>query len=122
MSTSPELTRCLFPGLHLDSVACHTHTHTHTQSLRQIQLTDLTTHLDIFEDHRENDFEEMLHRFQDIRVEFKYPFRDIPLCYNVSFGGVPSPRKSNQIAGFKFLERGVYMCVGGGELCVCVCV
>lgn len=40
------------------------------QNLREIQLHDLTTHLDIFEDHRENDYEEMLHRFQDIRVEF----------------------------------------------------
>ena len=64
----------------------------------------------------------MLHRFQDIRVEFKYPFRAIPLCYNLSFGGVASPRKSYQITGFKFLGKGVYMCVGGGELCVCVCV
>ena len=53
----------------------HTHTHTHTryQNLREIQLHDLTTHLDIFEDHKEQDFEEMLHRLQDIRIEFKYP-------------------------------------------------
>ena len=44
------------------------------QSLREIQLHDLTTHLDIFEDHRENDYEEMQHRFQDLQMEFKYPF------------------------------------------------
>ena len=44
------------------------------QSLREIQLHDLTTHLDIFEDHRENDYEEMQHRFQDLQLEFKYPF------------------------------------------------
>ena len=44
-----------------------------TQSLREIQLHDLTTHLDIFEDHRENDYEEMQHRFQDVQMEFEYP-------------------------------------------------
>lgn len=43
------------------------------QNLREIQLHDLTTHLDIFEDHKEQDYEEMLHRLQDIRIEFKYP-------------------------------------------------
>ena len=49
---------------------------------------------------------------------------EIYLCVTMFHlgGGVPSPRKSNQIAGFKFLGKGVYMCVGGGELCVCVCV
>lgn len=43
------------------------------QSLREIQHHDLTIHLDIFEDHKEQDFEEILHRLQDIRIEFKYP-------------------------------------------------
>ena len=43
------------------------------QALRDIQLNDLTTHLNIFDDHREQDYEEMLHRLQDIRIEFKYP-------------------------------------------------
>jgi hypothetical protein len=42
-------------------------------NLREIQLHDLTTHLDIFEDHKEQDFEEMLHRLNDIRIELKYP-------------------------------------------------
>ena len=58
---------------HTHTTAHAQHTLIHTQSLRQIELQDLTTHLDIFEDHRENDFEEILHRFQDIRMEFKYP-------------------------------------------------
>ena len=44
-----------------------------SQNLREIQLHDLTTHLDIFEDHKEQDFEEMLHRLNDIRIELKYP-------------------------------------------------
>ncbi len=43
------------------------------QNLREIQLHDLTIHLDIFEDHRENDFEEIMHRFADTQAEFQYP-------------------------------------------------
>jgi polyhydroxyalkanoate synthesis regulator phasin len=42
-------------------------------SLRDIQLHDLTTHLNIFDDHKEQDYEEMLHRLQDIRIEFNDP-------------------------------------------------
>jgi hypothetical protein len=42
-------------------------------NLREIQLHDLTTHLDIFEDHKEQDFEEMLHRLNDIRIELSEP-------------------------------------------------
>ena len=54
------------------------------QNLREIQLHDLTTHLDIFEDHRENDYEEMLHRFQDIRVEFTEPHEVYRMLTNMT--------------------------------------
>lgn len=54
------------------------------QNLREIQLHDLTTHLDIFEDHRENDYEEMLHRFQDIRVEFTEPHEVYRMLRNMT--------------------------------------
>eukprot|EP00731_Ephydatia_muelleri_P030908 Em0022g422a len=41
--------------------------------LRGIQTQDLMTHLEIFDSHMENDFEEILHRFQDIEAEFFEP-------------------------------------------------
>ena len=66
----------------------------------------------------------MLHRFQDIRVEFKYPFRDIPQCYNVSSweGEVATPWRSYQIAGLGPSEGEVEVGEsGGGGMCVCVC-
>ena len=66
----------------------------------------------------------MLHRFQDIRVEFKYPFRDIPQCYNVSSweGEVATPWRSYQIAGLGpsegEVEAGSWGGGGGGDVCV----
>ena len=61
------------------------------QNLREIQLHDLTTHLDIFEDHRENDYEEMLHRFQDIRVEFTEPHEVYRMLRNMTQGTPAEP-------------------------------
>ena len=58
------------------------------QSLREIQLHDLTTHLDIFEDHRENDYEEMQHRFQDLQMEFKYPLIQL-IALSLSLSHLP---------------------------------
>ena len=41
--------------------------------MRNIQTPDLMTHLEIFDSHMENDFEEILHRLQDIETEFNEP-------------------------------------------------
>lgn len=41
------------------------------QQLREINVQDLTLHLDIFDEHRENDFEEIQQKLKAIQFEFK---------------------------------------------------
>ena len=64
----------------------------------------------------------MLHRFQDIRVEFKYPFRDIPQCYNVSGGGGSYSLEVLSDCWFRSFRGGSGggREWGGGGVCVCV--
>ena len=55
-------------------IVAHVVSHpSHAQVLRKIQTQDLATHLEIFDNHLENDFEEILHKFQDIEAEFNEP-------------------------------------------------
>ena len=44
------------------------------KQLREINLQDLTLHLDIFDEHRENDFEEIQQKLKAIQFEFKWVF------------------------------------------------
>lgn len=43
------------------------------QSLNSQQDEELQTHLRIFNDHQEEDFEDFSRRYDNIRAEFEYP-------------------------------------------------
>lgn len=45
------------------------------QSLKSQEDEELQTHLQIFSEHQEEDFEEFSHRYDNVRAEFEYPFR-----------------------------------------------
>jgi hypothetical protein len=44
------------------------------QDLRNIGNDELNVQLDIFEEHKEDDFAELSHRLTDVQVNFEYPF------------------------------------------------
>lgn len=50
------------------------------QSLKSQVDEELQTHLQIFCDHQEEDFEEFSHRYDNTRVEFEYPLPDLLHC------------------------------------------
>ena len=50
------------------------------QSLKSQVDEELQTHLQIFSDHQEEDFEEFSHRYDNTRVEFEYPLPDLLNC------------------------------------------
>ena len=50
------------------------------QSLKSQVDEELQTHLQIFSDHQEEDFEEYSHRYDNTRMEFEYPLPDLLHC------------------------------------------
>ena len=44
------------------------------QDLRDLENDDLNVQLDIFEEHKDDDFLEFQHRWRDISLNFEYPF------------------------------------------------
>lgn len=44
------------------------------QDLRELENDDLNLQLDVFEDHKDDDFLEFQHRWRDITINFEYPF------------------------------------------------
>lgn len=55
------------------------------QSLKSQEDEELQTHLQIFSEHQEEDFEEFSHRYDNVRAEFEYPLHTGFLYINMKY-------------------------------------